>query len=116
MKLNNISDIRKNVYDFAHLFNIYENGDGTRVFNINRTLYVTGGDDMLPSIYSEYEVQYGDTWTNISFLKYGTIELWWIICKFNDVVDPTSLPIEGTILKIPTREVINIIIDSIKKG
>jgi hypothetical protein len=116
MKLYQIQDIRKNVYDFAHFFNIHENEDGTRVFNINRTLYIAGGDDMLPSIYNEYMVKYGDSWTNISFQQYGTIELWWIICKFNDIIDPTSLPIEGTILKIPTREVINIIIDSIKKG
>lgn len=116
MKLYEADGIRKNIYDFANLFNIYENPDGSRFFNINRTVYVVGEEDMLPSIYTEYTVQYGDTWTNISYEKFGTIELWWIICKFNQISDPTELPIEGTVIRIPTREVVTIITDSMKKG
>jgi hypothetical protein len=116
MKQLDIPDIRHNSYDFANLFNVYTGSNGNYFFNINRTLYVTGGNDMMPSVYSLYMVQYGDTWTNISYTYYGTIELWWIICKFNDVYNPVSLPVEGTKIKIPTIDVVQSIIDNIKQN
>ena len=116
MKQLDITDIRHNSYDFANLFNVYSGSDGKRFFNINRTLYVAGGDDMMPSIYNIYTVQYGDTWTNISYHYYGTIELWWIICKFNDIVNPVTLPMEGTKLKIPTKDVVESIVETMKKS
>ena len=116
MKQLQITNIRHNSYDFANLFKVYSGNDGNYFFNINKTLYVTGGQDMMPSVYNLYTVQYGDTWTNISYNYYGTIELWWIICKFNDILNPVLLPVEGSKIKIPTREVAETIVEAMKKS
>ena len=37
---------------------------------------------------SLYEVKAGDTWTLISHNLFGTIRLWWLLCKFNNITDP----------------------------
>jgi len=115
MKQLEIKNMRHNSYDFANLFNVYTKDGGGYHFNINKTMYVKGGQDMVSSIYNIYIVQYGDTWTNISYNFYNTIELWWMICKFNEIVNPVSLPVEGSKIKIPVREVVESIVDSMKK-
>ena len=116
MKQLEITDIRHNSYDFANLFKIYSGNDGNYFFNICKTIYIQGGDDMVPSMYSLYTVPYGDTWTNISYTFYGTIELWWLICKFNNIDNPITLPVEGTKLKIPTRDIAESIVENMKKN
>lgn len=114
MKLKDISNIRQSDPDFANLFNIYSNTDGQYVYNINRTLYFKGTDNMLPSIYNLYIIKFGDTWTKIAYDNFGSIEYWWLICKFNGIINPVDLPIEGEVIKIPTTDIAKKIIDSLK--
>ena len=40
----------------------------------------------------------------ISFDKYGTTRLWWIICLYNGIVDPTFDIKSGVVLRIPSLE------------
>lgn len=114
MKLQDINNIRKNEADFANLFNIYSLDNGQYFFNINRTLYFKGTDNMLPSVYNLYTIKYGDTWTKLSFDNYGTIEYWWLICKFNNIYNPVDLPTEGDIIKIPIADIAKKIVSSLK--
>ena len=63
--------------------------------------------------YVEYEIAFGDTWTNISFKFYNTIKLWWLICKFNNIINPfTELQI-GKRIKIPDKTIVENILTSI---
>ena len=99
--------IRPDPGDMANLFNIHStvDDDGSTVdyFNINRTVYFNGIDNAAPSFFTPYTATANDTWTLISYKFYGTIEYWWLICKFNGVNDPTGFPVVGEVLKIPSE-------------
>lgn len=43
----------------------------------------------------------------ISFKAYNQMDFWWIILKFNDIIDPFSELVEGVVLKIPQITEIN---------
>jgi hypothetical protein len=52
---------------------------------------------------------------DIDFDKfYNDYTLWWLICKFNAIQDPTSFPVAGTYIKIPTTAVKDLVISQIK--
>ena len=99
---------KKTDKDLANFFNIYSNDeDGSRYFNMTRSVYFDGNAEAYPFTYNKYIAKEGDAWTTISYKFYNTIEYWWIICKFNSVIDPTVMPIAGELLKIPTLELAN---------
>lgn len=105
-----------NANDFANFFKCYQNTDGSWKMNINRTLVIMNKDYLRPAIYTYYEVKYGDSWTLISYNYYGTIELWWVICKFNGITDPTISPVEGEKLIIPNKSIVDSIVKQLKKS
>lgn len=114
---------RKYVYadngDMANLFNIYSReheGDVVDHFNINRTVAFNGTDNPPPFLFTAYTARAGDTWTLLSHRFYGTIEYWWLICKFNGVTDPTGFPVEGEVLKIPSDALRRDLSDKIKSA
>lgn len=114
--IRNSGVLNSSSLDLANLFNIYSSIDGNLYFNINRTVVVKGGDNPLAGVYNQYMVNEGDQWTTISFKFYNTIELWWVICKFNSIHDPTIDPIPGEIIKIPTENVLMTIVNGIKES
>lgn len=38
----------------------------------------------------------------ISYKIYGTVDLWWLICAVNDIMDPFTELTLGRVLKVPT--------------
>ncbi len=105
---------KPNYYDLANMFNVYKDKDGFNIFSINRTLFLNTKDKPSPRLYEIYTVKYGDSWTLISYNFYQTIELWWIICKFNQIKDPLQSPIEGEKIMIPTKEIVDTIVKMIR--
>ncbi len=114
--IRNSSILNPSALDMANLFNLYSPGDGEFYFNINRTVFIKGMDNPLAGVYNQYMVQEGDQWTTIAFKFYNTIELWWIICKFNQVYDATAIPTPGTIIKIPTENVVQTVVNGLKEN
>ena len=114
--IRNGSILNVSPQDMANLFNIYSSVEGNLYFNINRTVVIKGVENLLAGVYSQYMVREGDQWTTISFKLYNTIELWWLICKFNDVTDATLGPIPGSLLKIPTDPVVLSVVDGLKES
>lgn len=51
--------------------------------------------------YTRYKVKQNDTYDLISLIFYNNPTYFWVICDFNDVNDPFSLPQVGSYLKIP---------------
>ena len=107
MKIYEIKEMNKPMADLANFFNIYTKEDGARYFSLLRSVFFTGTDEAYPFMFTKYLVQGGDAWTTLSYRFYGTIEYWWIICRFNDVSDPTSMPVAGTYLRIPVADLVN---------
>lgn len=54
--------------------------------------------------YSNYTVpQYAEGRIDIiSYLHYETVELWWLIAQFNDIINPLDELHSGKVLKIPS--------------
>lgn len=102
--------LNKNSY--ANLFNVVNRGSNS-YFNICRGLHFNNVDSIDPAMYKEYTVVENDSWTSISYLHYHTIELWWLICKFNDVKNPFEELEPGTVLKIPGEEIKNTVLNTI---
>ena len=111
MKQNQITDLPAlESSRYENLFNVYKDSDTRSYFyNILSTINFNT-DNMSPAIYELYSVEAGDSYPYISYKQYGTINLWWLICAFNNIQDPTQLPSQGTYLKIVHREhVVNIL-------
>ncbi len=122
-KLNDL--IQKGIFDssktpqlnknnFANIFNVVNKGEKS-YFNLCRGLRFKNVDKMDHSMYVDYLVLDIDSWTNISYKHYKTVELWWLICKFNNVKDPFAELTPGTYIKVPTAELKDKILDIIKK-
>ena len=97
--------------DFANFFNI--GFDGERyLFSINKNMYFKNIENMAPSFYFNYEIQERDTWTLISYKNYETIELWWLICRVNQIYNPTISPVPGEVVKLLQKEVVDDILST----
>jgi hypothetical protein len=93
--------------NLANLFNIAVTPDNYNAFLINKSIFFKNTDNnMAASNFDLYEVRQYDTWTNISFKYYQTIELWWLICKTNEVINPFVMPDPGTLLKIMKKNIV----------
>ena len=89
-------------YNFANLFNVVNKGEKS-YFNLCRSIYFDI-EDISPDLITVYEVAEGDTWTNISYRNFGTIKLWWLICKFNNIKNPFEEIEAGKIIKILSKK------------
>lgn len=71
--------------------------------------------DIDESLYQSYYVQETDTWTGISHKFYESYKLWWLICKFNGIRNPFNPPTAGSMIKVPTRELVDTILTVMKQ-
>ncbi len=108
---NNISDLSKlGEYKYEKLFRVY-NIDNYNVYNIINTIKFD--KDMGNEYYYDWEVNMPPPWTTISYIHYEDINLWWLICIFNNIQNPIRFAETGTILKIFKPEYVRKIIDQI---
>lgn len=108
---NNISELPNlNEYKFENLFRVY-NIDNYYVYNINNSLKFD--KDIDSNYYYEWTVNRPLPWTIISYIHYDTINLWWLICIFNEIQNPIRFVETGTVLKIFKPAYVRRIIDQI---
>ena len=112
------TDIREyDKYDMANMFNIGFNVEDDKYVPLfHETVHFKDADQMHPGYYTAYMVLENETWPIISYKQYGTIELWWLICKANYVKEPMmNDPVPGELLKVPTQEVVDSILAELKE-
>ena len=85
-------------------------------FNLCKNVYFDNIDSMSSESVYNYIVLEDDSWTNISYKFYNTYKLWWLICKFNGITNPFNELTPGTVIKIPTKETVDAIMDVIKQN
>ena len=112
-QFNKKNQLNIDEYNFANFFQIVDCGQKS-YFNISKTLNFINMDKVSPEYYGIYEVRQYDTWTNISFKHYNTYKLWWLICKFNNIVNPFTQLIPGSYIKIPKESFVRDIIRLLK--
>ena len=105
-----VQSLNKNSY--ANLFDVVNRGERS-YFNLCRGIRFNHVDKMDKSKYRDYVVVETDSWTTISYKFFETVELWWLICKFNNVKDPFKELIPGTVIKIPSDEIKDVILNVI---
>ena len=99
--------------NFANLFSVVYLGNNS-YFNINKTINIKNVNDIDSSKYFTYEIVEGDTWTSISFKFYNTYKLWWLICKFNNIINPFTELTVGTFIKILKPNYADMILKNIR--
>ena len=101
-------------YNLANIFDVAKDSDGNYGFCVNKSVYVLDPDMMYSTYYTYYSVVTNDTWSLISYKVYGTIELWWLVCKVNQIVDATVSPTPGDVLRVLTTDVAQGIVNSMQ--
>jgi len=89
-------------YRYENFFNIYEDEYNNRFYNLLKSINIFPANDS--SAEEEYLVNSGDTWVYISYQYYNTIDLWWLVCEYNQIKDPTQLPEAGKKIKLLKRD------------
>lgn len=96
---------------YENIFNVYLDGDFS-AYNILKTVSIP--EDLDTDIFYYTRTIGSLPWTQVSFDHYGTINLWWLICVTNKVMNPVVLPEPGLVLKIIKKQYIPDILDDIK--
>lgn len=86
------------------------------MFNLHKVLTIANTDMIPINYFVEHTIEEGDMLPIISYKYYNTIDLWWIICKFNNITDPFEPLIGGQVLKIPTSDIVKQILKAIKEN
>jgi hypothetical protein len=109
-----LNDFKLSQSSLANLFTVIN--DLEYRYSLTRTLYINGSEIAIPNLYNEHQFTDGDHWTLLSHKYYGTVELWWLICKFNGIVNPFILPEVGAKIKIPTEEFVQYVLQQLQAG
>jgi len=96
-----------------NMFNI-EFKDGKYTLLCNKTLTIIGSDKASSRIYESYKIEKTDSWASIAYREYKDTDLWWVVCKFNGITNPLNSLVEGKIIKIPNKSVVDTIINSVR--
>ena len=123
-KLNDINNIENQIpeEDFANLFNVYPTekiSNNSLVYSINKTLNlddVPRPGESMGAYFYEYTVLENESWTNIAYKNYGTIRLWWLICKLNGIKDPTVYPKSNSKIVLINPDNVFGLLNSIKES
>ena len=87
------------LFSFVNFLTVYEDTENqVNFYNFLKNITVFPAND--DTIETEYITKPDDTWVYISYKAYNTMELWWLICAYNNITNPTIQPENGTVLKI----------------
>lgn len=86
-------------YRFETFFKVYQDSDTNQLYyNILKNVNILAANDN--TVEDAYTVAPHDTWVYISYKYYKTIDLWWLVCEYNGITNPTQMPEVGTTLKL----------------
>lgn len=104
--------IKLNRNNLANILIQFTDKNGIMVFNNNDTISIDLTDTG-STLCTDYIVCEKDTYQTISYKFYGTVQLWWLVAKMNNVKDATVLPRLGTIIKVLNPEFLGNILNNI---
>lgn len=109
---NKLDKISISPYSLCNMFTT-EYKNGKYQFLLNKTLIIKGSANARSELFIKHKFSYGDQWSLLSQKFYDTTDLWWVICKFNGISNPFILPSVGTTIKIPSRDLVDTILEAI---
>ena len=104
-KFDNYDKLPSNMYE-----NIFKLGfdNNHPYYNILKTITIP--NNLNDDLFFIIKPLPNDTWTNLSYLYYDTINLWWLIALLNNVFNPFKMP---TTLKILKTEYLDMVLNAI---
>lgn len=99
---------------FLNLLPIELDENGDYILNIFRfySIYDSIKNDVV--YFNTYEADEDDWWENIAYDVYNNVDLWWVTCMMNDVINPFEEIEPGKNLKILKTEAIPNLIREIR--
>jgi len=105
MYQNSIKELPRLQQDrYENIFQIYQDKDDKYYYNLLETIVFP--ENLPDGIFGEYNVTPGDTLPFISHKLFGTINLWWVVALVNKINNPTETLEPGTLLKVPSVDII----------
>jgi len=86
---------------------------GTDYLDYQNALYLNIRNKLVTETYYTVEGQYEGYPELIAYKFWGTVDLWWVLCVANNVIDPLTDIVTGKELKIPTLFSIDSALNSI---
>jgi hypothetical protein len=112
MKYNDFSDLTPiSSYKFENFFNVQEDLRNNKFFNLIKSINVFQSNN--DEVEESYYIKPSDTWISISFDFYNTLDLWWLICVYNQIHNPLELPLVGTKIKILKSRYVGIVLQEL---
>ncbi len=114
MKQSNI-DSTPSLSDFRYenFLNVYKDSNGQYFYNLLQNVSVIPPDSDV--VHDFYTVGSNETWVLISYKYYKTIELWWLICAYNQIIEPGNFAKSGTVLKLLKPEYVSAVISALNQ-
>lgn len=81
---------------------VTKRGHSTAYLDYVAATYLTALDDLEISVTWRIEGQFVACPELVSYKFYQKVDYWWILCRINGIVCPTTEFVEGRELKIPT--------------
>jgi hypothetical protein len=116
MKRSDLTDLSTiSSYRYENFFNIYADPK-----NNNELFYnVLVGINIVPAnnevVDEDYYIKPRDTWINISYNYYKTMDLWWLICVYNQIMNPLEMPEIGTRIKLLRTNYVGTVLNELKR-
>lgn len=102
------------LYRFENFFKVFQDDiEGNLFYNILKNVSIFPANDT--SIEDEYIVRPHDTWVYISYKQYNTIDLWWLVCEYNQIQNPTDFPEPGTKIKLLKSNYVHAVISELTR-
>ena len=84
---------------FLRMFNILDD-DGIKFLNIFRSYAINDSVKNDIVFYDTYEIDNKDFWENIADKVHDNINLWWVVCLINNIINPFEELEDGKNIKI----------------
>ena len=111
MKQNEINNLPKlSSFRYENFLNLYKDNTGY-FYNLLRAINIISSNNQ--DIEEVYPIKPSDTWASLSHKFYKTIDLWWLICTYNQIVDASTMPETGTIIKILKPEYVGYVLQQL---
>jgi hypothetical protein len=98
---------------YENFFNMYRDDAGFNFYNILKNITVLPAKDS--SVEDEYIIRPTDTWIFIAYKYYDNMNLWWLVCEYNQVKNAVEMPPAGTKIRLLRPEFVSVIIDELNR-
>lgn len=100
-------------YRYENFFNVYTDSNDFKFYNLLRSINLFPANNS--EVEDDYYIKFNDTWHLISYNYYNTMDLWWLVCAYNEIQNPVKMPEPGTQIKLLKASYVSDVISELNK-